>query len=262
MDHPRIRGEHFRYAPSADRRQGSSPHTRGARLDGGDGRDGIRIIPAYAGSTTPRSTRRPRRRWIIPAYAGSTKGWASGPAAAWDHPRIRGEHGRPCRLRCDIPGSSPHTRGALTNDAAWSQTKRIIPAYAGSTCGCSGMSTTTRDHPRIRGEHWYGFAAGGDDGGSSPHTRGARRPRRRRRPLRRIIPAYAGSTTAQTGKDAGKRDHPRIRGEHRPRGFRSAPGPGSSPHTRGAQKLGDAMGSARGIIPAYAGSTQSLLLFH
>ena len=50
---------------------GSSPHTRGARFDGGDGRDGIRIIPAYAGST--------------PDDVDSLDD-------VEDHPRIRGEH--------------------------------------------------------------------------------------------------------------------------------------------------------------------------
>ena len=50
-------------------------------------------------------------------------------------------------------------------------------------------------------------------------------------------------------------DHPRIRGEHRldipwPQGMQ-----GSSPHTRGARRPSRPWGRARGIIPAYAGST-------
>ena len=52
-----------------------------------------------------------------------------------------------------------------------------------------------------------------------------------------------------------QKDHPRIRGEHRPRGFRSAPGPGSSPHTRGALCRSLLTVSVSRIIPAYAGST-------
>ena len=52
-DHPRIRGEHGAGQPRDLRGRGSSPHTRGApgRLDGGH--VGLRIIPAYAGSTAP-----------------------------------------------------------------------------------------------------------------------------------------------------------------------------------------------------------------
>ena len=296
-DHPRIRGEHVFPFFLVRVPLGSSPHTRGARYHHRHGLSAMGIIPAYAGSTIrvrtissfladhprirgehahiPQRFRRPdgssphtrgarpqvwqgcSARWIIPAYAGSTFGTHRVPIDVRDHPRIRGEHALMAVMAVTGSGSSPHTRGALTNDAAWSQTKRIIPAYAGSTCGCSGMSTTTRDHPRIRGEHWYGFAAGGDDGGSSPHTRGARRPRRRRRPLRRIIPAYAGSTTAQTGKDAGKRDHPRIRGEHKNWATRWAAPEGSSPHTRGALRVYYYFINDIGIIPAYAGSTRS-----
>ena len=50
-------------------------------------------------------------------------------------------------------------------------------------------------------------------------------------------------------------DHPRIRGEHRPRMSMPFNSDGSSPHTRGARDdlLGDTL--APGIIPAYAGST-------
>ena len=112
-----------------------------------------------------------------------------------------------------------------------------------------------RDHPRIRGEHSPCLRARTIATGSSPHTRGARRQRpvRDRRPG--IIPAYAGSTLEPRRRANTITDHPRIRGEHRPRGFRSAPGPGSSPHTRGAlPRLAAKLLKTR-IIPAYAGST-------
>ena len=237
---------------------GSSPHTRGAR--GGEakrtpcGQDHPRIRGEHARGVP----RRHGRRGIIPAYAGSTHNTPPG-----------------CR---DVPGSSPHTRGAP-------------PSATRSAC-------PTRDHPRIRGEHVQAHRrayrragiipayAGSTDRfrrwlqsgeGSSPHTRGARGPRRR--------PA------------AGTGDHPRIRGEHlvndwRRRGlsgiipayagstsdlvrYRSPVG-GSSPHTRGAPPplsstnrwawdhpriRGEHARSASsrrarcGIIPAYAGST-------
>ena len=73
--------------------------------------------------------------------------------------------------------------------------------------------------------------------------------------LIRIIPAYAGSTPLSTPRTQSMRDHPRIRGEHQPRGFRSAPGLGSSPHTRGARSKTTQSFSLHRIIPAYAGST-------
>ena len=93
---------------------------------------------------------------------------------------------------------------------------------------------------------------------------------------RRIIPAYAGSTSGQLALDEWTEDHPRIRGEHcvrvsvpravqldhpRIRGEHcSSMAPrrgmsGSSPHTRGAHKLDWIYSNLKGIIPAYAGST-------
>ena len=114
------------------------------------------------------------------------------------------------------------------------------------------------DHPRIRGEHVVKESMDYESAGSSPHTRGARRLRRRNQRVEGIIPAYAGSTLAQCrgfGVDRGiipayagstacrrrprpaRSDHPRIRGEH-------------------GDGRGDGGVSGR-IIPAYAGSTAS-----
>ena len=92
--------------------------------------------------------------------------------------------------------------------------KGIIPAYAGSTgrraCSCS----STRDHPRIRGEHMRDYIDGDYRTGSSPHTRGAHCGRAAETPKNGIIPAYAGSTHASLGRSRFAGDHPRIRGEH------------------------------------------------
>ena len=91
--------------------------------------------------------------------------------------------------------------------------------------------------------------------GSSPHTRGARRYARGCRAMLRIIPAYAGSTAERSPCRPVDRDHPRIRGEHGPAKPPKSPGPGSSPHTRGARGVGQGRQDGLGIIPAYAGST-------
>ena len=153
QDHPRIRGEHTRPTSIKAICSGSSPHTRGARLAPGRPNCVMRIIPAYAGSTTsatsPRSSAPDhprirgehlahqligdRRVGIIPAYAGSTNTDPAPTPAAGDHPRIRGEHADgPC-VRFSGPGSSPHTRGAPSESLPTSGLRRIIPAYAGST---------------------------------------------------------------------------------------------------------------------------------
>ena len=214
MDHPRIRGEHLRRAFGVGCAVGSSPHTRGApsirsvvsRTSG--------IIPAYAGSTSTRSLRTARR---------------------WDHPRIRGEHRRCHRRVRRRVGSSPHTRGAHGVHYRHRVQPGIIPAYAGSTSWSSTSSRACTDHPRIRGEHLVTRDQTLVVGGSSPHTRGARRRRSTPQSQTRIIPAYAGSTTGPHRSGRRSPDHPRIRGEHG--------GVEVRPPTRWR------------IIPAYAGST-------
>ena len=175
-------------------RQGSSPHTRGARGD------------------------------------------TAAPAAALgDHPRIRGEHATTRSKRLLTNGSSPHTRGARTKCTLKWSLRRIIPAYAGSTVPIVLIATALADHPRIRGEHDQEYDQGKKNGGSSPHTRGARFRQRRQDPVERIIPAYAGSTVSAWRPRTTESDHPRIRGEH-PQGRRNpAASAGSSPHTRGAR---------------------------
>ena len=90
-DHPRIRGEHPAGRLRKIRVRGSSPHTRGARSGWYSGISSIRIIPAYAGSTTPTLGEVQQRT---------------------DHPRIRGEHSAYKIGTLKASGSSPHTRGA------------------------------------------------------------------------------------------------------------------------------------------------------
>ena len=70
-DHPRIRGEHLRGFLEVPGYGGSSPHTRGARVD-----DYFYDHPKV----------------IIPAYAGSTQRRTAPDWRPRDHPRIRGEH--------------------------------------------------------------------------------------------------------------------------------------------------------------------------
>ena len=254
-DHPRIRGEHMRRWRRAGRCRGSSPHTRGAR--GGVLVDvaGSGIIPAYAGSTAvapagggavrdhPRIRGEHRK---MRAMAGNLKGSSPHTRGAPsvlsvelikcpDHPRIRGEHSSPLLDDVYSVGSSPHTRGAHRHRPPRRRRNRIIPAYAGSTVTPSTGSVTNTDHPRIRGEHVLQYVPTVGLLGSSPHTRGAHRQRRLDHQPVWIIPAYAGSTGRRRRRCRGRRDHPRIRGEH-------------------FSFLSQWCGSG-GIIPAYAGST-------
>ena len=234
-DHPRIRGEHVTVFALNQVAAGSSPHTRGAPIAQAYLQCAGRIIPAYAGSTTsvtptligpwdhprirgehlldgrgkPRNegssphtrgalhsrARRVQEHGIIPAYAGSTSGHTCPGRDGSDHPRIRGEHGEEGANVRVVVGSSPHTRGARSVHDAGGGRPGIIPAYAGST-PCRGCrAVCTGDHPRIRGEHLVDPLPSGHDGGSSPHTRGARLVGEAWKDTGGIIPAYAGSTS-------------------------------------------------------------------
>ena len=257
-DHPRIRGEHHRRRPV------------------GAGR--ARIIPAYAGSTHAVERARiegpdhPRIRGehLLSGVggqdpAGSSPHTRGALSDAWRHwpvsgiiPAYAGSTSRLSRWRDSSPGSSPHTRGAQAMPSACAAQGGIIPAYAGSTGRCRPVRRHWRDHPRIRGEHHRPGEGPRPQEGSSPHTRGAPRPRPRRRRGDRIIPAYAGSTVDCVVVGFPEWDHPRIRGEHPGVARAGRVADGSSPHTRGARRrlVGDRRGGR--IIPAYAGSTETI----
>ncbi len=194
-DHPRMRGEHTDSEPMGRECTGSSPHARGALVaqpvaGGGDG-----IIPACAGSTPESWTitaccrDHPRMRGehvsmrsmnfccggssphargapggllgvargggIIPACAGSTYGQARPSTTYEDHPRMRGEHPQIEAGPEFTGGSSPHARGALDRVHGLPAAGGIIPACAGSTAGRAVRKRAVRDHPRMRGEHWF-----------------------------------------------------------------------------------------------------------
>ena len=275
QDHPRIRGEHLRYARAA--------------------LGEIRIIPAYAGSTStcaqPRTPRRdhPRIRGehrdhrcsaavrrgssphtrgardrfvdvslkfgIIPAYAGSTGRRCRRTPLPADHPRIRGEHAIERKIMMSAPGSSPHTRGARGRRRVGWSWSGIIPAYAGSTPGAGVGRIPVGDHPRIRGEHRTKVYDSAHHRGSSPHTRGAHGRVVCGGDSAGIIPAYAGSTDCRRRDGFGPGDHPRIRGEHVADCAFAVALAGSSPHTRGAHVCRRRPACTARIIPAYAGST-------
>ena len=134
-------------------------------------------------------------------------------------------------------GSSPHTRGAPEAGAEGDRARGIIPAYAGSTFPGDRRPRGPADHPRIRGEHLWEDLRGSTARGSSPHTRGAPRRGSESPVAGGIIPAYAGSTGSCASPSCGRRDHPRIRGEHAQMPLAILPWTGSSPHTRGAPQL-------------------------
>ena len=131
-DHPRMRGEHGVAFGRPRLFAGSSPHARGARLEGA-------VHHVLAG--------------IIPACAGSTRDKGAFAARGWDHPRMRGEHPTRSRRRARPAGSSPHARGAPDCQYCPHAVVGIIPACAGSTSRRRWPRRCSGDHPRMRGEH-------------------------------------------------------------------------------------------------------------
>ena len=89
-DHPRSRGEYGRGAVRRATCGGSSPLSRGIRLE---------------------VLRRNRAAGIIPALAGNTPGSDFDQSIAGDHPRSRGEYPPLTAREATRMGSSPLSRG-------------------------------------------------------------------------------------------------------------------------------------------------------
>ena len=131
----------------------------------------------------------------------------------------------------------------------------IIPAYAGSTLGSLTGTGSRGDHPRVCGEHPHRLTQRKCSRGSSPRMRGAPAGAEGEGEREGIIPAYAGSTTSGPTSRGRPRDHPRVCGEHQRILLIVGSVQGSSPRMRGAHGVARRGDPARGIIPAYAGST-------
>ena len=117
-DHPRVGGEHFVKQSGPLLWSGSSPRGRGTQCCRSDAGASRRIIPAWAGNTSP-----------VSLGAGNT--YQASPMP--DHPRVGGEHLIPTKGTFILDGSSPRGRGTHTTGSSSSPRGRIIPAWAGNT---------------------------------------------------------------------------------------------------------------------------------
>ena len=237
--HPRSRGENPTIMTTPELPEGSSPLTRGKPCGGQRERDTARLIPAHAGKTggpaesgyAPRAHPRSRgenalhpgryrlrvgsspltrgkpvewdgggvRVGLIPAHAGKTLPYGPLLAATWAHPRSRGENRRAAGDGGRIRGSSPLTRGKHLEISTFGGLCGLIPAHAGKTLPRLGTDTTSRAHPRSRGENVFLRAQEGNRRGSSPLTRGKRLQARAVDRRLGLIPAHAGKTSGCIG---------------------------------------------------------------
>ena len=214
---------------------GSSPLTRGKR---------------------PRGDLRGQRDGLIPAHAGKTLGILEGATDHAAHPRSRGENSQAKTIPARGPGSSPLTRGKLSDDIAGRDDGRLIPAHAGKTRTLQVAIIYVRAHPRSRGENPRASRVRICARGSSPLTRGKHGRGAGGGDERRLIPAHAGKTRLARSDRHDQRAHPRSRGENaHPLGRHDCPR-GSSPLTRGKLAQFRVNVDHSGLIPAHAGKTR------
>ena len=297
--HPRSRGENSFPYSSMVLWKGSSPLTRGKHARRQAYLDCKGLIPAHAGKTSPDGQMRhvyrahPRSRgendaaaeraWVpvgsspltrgkrglhacwyrpaglIPAHAGKTGCAARGCSRCRAHPRSRGENARVFALADTAEGSSPLTRGKRERRPDQLIVNRLIPAHAGKTDPEYRRSPDRRAHPRSRGENKTGMGTDIVGAGSSPLTRG----KLRCLPVvvggGRLIPAHAGKTIASCPLTLRTWAHPRSRGENACPCDRLGSLEGSSPLTRGKRGVVVVSNNRKGLIPAHAGKTRTLL---
>ena len=154
-------------------------------------------------------------------------------------------------------GSSPHVRGTPAISRVNGSGRGIIPACAGNTRLYATTFISTRDHPRMCGEH--SVLGGGvlAPVGSSPHVRGTLIMITPLKGRLGIIPACAGNTARLVPARRADEDHPRMCGEHMVTRSEMKSVSGSSPHVRGTLRACRAAGHLSGIIPACAGNTKT-----
>ena len=174
-----------------------------------------------------------------------------------DHPRSRGVYHREGAVREVGGGSSPLARGLRDSAVLDGFPLRIIPARAGFTRRCAGISPPARDHPRSRGVY-AGYQVGISAlAGSSPLARGLQPGGHAHRSQAGIIPARAGFTVHGGSFQVVSRDHPRSRGVYNIALATKLLATGSSPLARGLHRRRPAAPHRPRIIPARAGFTRS-----
>ena len=179
------------------------------------------------------------KRGLIPAHAGKTQspGRRHRPRPA--HPRSRGENDDPVLAHALCRGSSPLTRGKRGAPLPFCAASGLIPAHAGKTLSSRRRMRSVWAHPRSRGEN-------ADE-------------RLNDLPRHRLIPAHAGKTSGTRSRPSPSPAHPRSRGENPSRPRWALLCAGSSPLTRGKPPRGPPGEVGRGLIPAHAGKTTSIL---
>ena len=226
-------GEHQWVAIADTSKPGSSPRVRGTltALVGDLRRDGI--IPACAGNTVPAQLVHTVIEGSSPRVRGTPRYPYSRYPTSRDHPRVCGEHTARLPAMTPTAGSSPRVRGTRDLALGHGVAEGIIPACAGNTDSIHCRSRSSRDHPRVCGEHYKHRGSITPNPGSSPRVRGTLRGRHLQGATSGIIPACAGNTYDAEGREEAVGDHPRVCGEHTAHSPSTTCHSGSSPRVRG-----------------------------
>ena len=130
--HPHSRGENSVRIDGGHLCEGSSPLTRGKRVEAVREGEPPGLIPTHAGKTQDHEPLLLLRR---------------------AHPHSRGENVYGVRHILGCGGSSPLTRGKLIGLDDWEATGGLIPTHAGKTRGRRSRTCPARAHPHSRGEN-------------------------------------------------------------------------------------------------------------
>ena len=155
--HPHSRGENHMPSDNGMSYSGSSPLTRGKHVE-------CEQIPRLQGP--------------IPAHAGKTCRSRQVQPGVSAHPHSCGENSPASGVRTRFQGSSPLTRGTLSQVSCGEAVVRLIPAHEGKTRRATKRAARLRAHPRSCGENVRCGVCQVPSTGSSPLTRGKRRPHR------------------------------------------------------------------------------------
>ena len=151
----------------------------------------------------------------------------------WDHPRTCGEKVAVILSVPEVTGSPPHMRGKVELCDFEQRVVGITPAHAGKRHLARTRAVGCRDHPRTCGEKYLIGTGLGDTQGSPPHMRGKETVKVVHVTTKRITPAHAGKSLAQSSAKQVSKDHPRMCGEKHLFPPDVSSGRGSPPHVRG-----------------------------
>ena len=232
--HPRVCGENVTLSDAEEGCCGSSPRVRGKLVVHDAHATLIRLIPACAGKTRPRT-----------AWCGVFQA----------HPRVCGENQGSTSSSAPGKGSSPRVRGKPLAYPQLLHDTRLIPACAGKTSRRCGGSWVPGAHPRVCGENGWLSRDWLYPLGSSPRVRGKQETAEVLGPRRRLIPACAGKTSTSPTPSRSRSAHPRVCGENVKRVVADWVTAGSSPRVRGKHDHLAGQAPDAGLIPACAGKT-------